>query len=215
MKKSISPSILAADLSCMNDILPDIKADYIHLDVMDGVFVPNITFGIKYIKDIRKYTDIPFDTHLMIVEPEKYIKEFADAGSDLITFHLEATDDPVKVLKMIKGYNKKCGISIKPDTDYTAVKELIPILDLILIMSVEPGFSGQKFIPSSLEKIRKIKELVTEKNRDCMVAVDGGIYFHNIQSVLDAGCDMVIAGSMIFNVNYSDNIKKFRDLANE
>ena len=113
---------------------------------------------------------------------------------------------------MIKGYNKKCGISIKPDTDYTAVKDLIPILDLILIMSVEPGFSGQKFIPSSLEKIRKIKELITVKNRDCMVAVDGGIYFHNIQSVLDAGCDMVIAGSMIFNGNYSDNIKKFREI---
>lgn len=197
----ISPSILSCDFANMKEDIKTITnfVEYLHIDVMDGVFVNNISIGIPVVKALRPHFDVAFDTHLMIVNPERYIKQFAEAGSDIITFHLEATSDSHHVIDLIHSYNVKAGISIKPKTN---VEELIPYLDkveLILIMSVEPGFGGQKFDPSALEKISWLKNMKEEKGYTYEIEVDGGINGDTGKLCKDSGVDVLVSGSYIFN----------------
>ena len=211
MKKiQISPSILSADFSQLGKEikrLEDGGADLIHVDVMDGHFVPNITMGPPVIKSLREYTKLPFDVHLMISPVHKYIKNFADAGSDIITIHPEATDDLKKSINLIKELNKKVGISLNPDTEIEIIKKYLSEIDLILIMSVYPGFGGQKFIPDVMNKIKMLNQIRKEKNFEFKIEVDGGINFSNSKNVINAGADILVSGTTIFKEN-NGNIKK-------
>lgn len=197
----ISPSILACDFSILKDEIESVVpyVEYLHIDVMDGNFVNNITFGPGLIKDIRKHFNCIFDVHLMINEPLKYIEEFAKVGSDIITFHYESNSDILETIKKIKSLNKKVGLSIKPKTNLNEIIEFLNDLDLVLIMSVEPGFGGQKFDESSLVKIKQLSEMKKEKNFNYEIEVDGGINAETINLVKKAGVDVVVAGSFIFN----------------
>jgi len=199
----IAPSILSADFANMGkDIEEIIKcgADYIHCDVMDGAFVPNISFGIKMIKDIRKHSSIPLDVHLMIVEPERYIKQFADAGADIINIHYEAVrTDIIEVLKRIRELGCKSAITIKPDTCVKVLEKFLPYVDMILLMSVYPGFGGQKYIEDSTERARKIREMIEKSGYDIDLEIDGGINEQNCKMVKDAGVNVLVAGSSVFN----------------
>ena len=211
MKKiQISPSILSADFSQLGreiKRLEDGGADLIHVDVMDGHFVPNITMGPPVIKSLREYTKLPFDVHLMISPVHKYIKNFADAGSDIITIHPEATDDLKKSINLIKEVNKKVGISLNPNTEIEIIKKYLAEIDLILIMSVYPGFGGQKFIPDVMNKIKMLNQIRKEKNFEFKIEVDGGINFSNSKNVINAGADILVSGTTIFKEN-NGNIKK-------
>ena len=185
-------------------------AEYIHIDVMDGTFVPSISYGMPVIKSIRKVTDKVFDVHLMITDPIRYIKDFVDSGADLITFHLEATSNPQAVIDEIHKYGKKAGLSIKPGT---SAHELIPYLDkveMILIMTVEPGFGGQKFIAETMDKIRATRQMLDEKGLSTDLEVDGGINCDNLKEVIDAGANVIVAGSSIFKGNITENISNFK-----
>ena len=201
MKKTIvAPSILSANFATMGEAVRQLTvdgADWIHVDVMDGVFVPNISFGQKMVKDIRPLTSLPLDVHLMIINPERYIKEFAERGADYITIHIEATEKVAEALSLIKKCGKKAGLSIKPATPVEALAPYIEDLDLILVMSVEPGFGGEKFSPVAIEKIRQCKKLVG--NRDIVIEVDGGITEDNVVDVRAAGVDAVVAGNTVFS----------------
>ena len=212
----ISPSILSANYAELGKEINEIEkggADLIHCDVMDGVFVPNLNFGIKMTADIKKVFNIPLDVHLMIVEPERYIEDFAKAGSDIITIHYEAVKKPViEVLKKIRSLGVKSGISIKPDTDVEVLKDLLPYVDLILIMCVYPGFGGQKYIEASTERIRKTRQLIREYNNDIMLEVDGGITLENVKIVKEAGANVIVAGSSVFN--YEDKKMAIDSLRN-
>lgn len=203
MKKTIvAPSILSANFATMGEAVRQLTvdgADWIHVDVMDGVFVPNISFGQKMVKDIRPLTSLPLDVHLMIINPERYIKEFAERGADYITIHIEATEKVAEALSLIKKCGKKAGLSIKPATPVEALAPYIEDLDLILVMSVEPGFGGQKFNPVAIEKIRQCKKLVG--NRDIVIEVDGGITEGNVVDVRAAGVDAVVAGNTVFSAH--------------
>ena len=197
----IAPSILAADFGYL---MRDIKAvenncEYLHIDVMDGHYVDNISFGIPVIQSIRKYTDIKFYTHLMITEPEKYIKAFADCGCDNITFHLECAKDPDKLIDEIKALGKSAGISIDPDTPVEAVFPYIGKVDIILIMTVYPGFGGQGYLTSSGERIRKLRKAIDEQGADTVISVDGGVKKSNIKEIYDAGARLFVAGSAVFS----------------
>ena len=198
----IAPSVLSADFSKMGEEINRIRsagADIVHLDVMDGVFVPNITFGIKMVADIRKSTDMPLDCHLMIIEPWKYVESFAMAGADYITVHYEACKDNLaEVLNQIKSYGVKCGLVINPDTPVEKVKDCISLCDVVLIMSVFPGFGGQKFIPEVLEKCRETRKIIDENGYDCIIEIDGGITESNSYLAIEAGCDVLVAGSAVF-----------------
>ena len=211
MKKiQISPSILSADFSQLGKEikrLEDGGADLIHVDVMDGHFVPNITMGPPVIKSLREYTKLPFDVHLMISPVHKYIKNFADAGSDIITIHPEATDDIKKSINLINELNKKVGISLNPNTEIEIIKKYLGEIDLILIMSVYPGFGGQKFIPDVMNKIKMLNQIRKEKNFEFKIEVDGGINFSNSKNVINAGADILVSGTTIFKEN-NGNIKK-------
>ena len=211
MKKiQISPSILSADFSQLGKEikrLEDGGADLIHVDVMDGHFVPNITMGPPVIKSLREYTKLPFDVHLMISPVHKYIKNFADAGSDIITIHPEATDDIKKSINLINELNKKVGISLNPNTEIEIIKKYLSEIDLILIMSVYPGFGGQKFIPDVMNKIKMLNQIRKEKNFEFKIEVDGGINFSNSKNVINAGADILVSGTTIFKEN-NGNIKK-------
>ncbi len=211
MKKiQISPSILSADFSQLGmeiKKLEDGGADLIHVDVMDGHFVPNITMGPPVIKSLRKYTKLPFDVHLMISPVHKYIKNFADAGSDIITIHPEATDNLKKSINLIKELNKKVGISLNPNTEIEIIKKYLSEIDLILIMSVYPGFGGQKFIPDVMNKIKMLNQIRKDKNFEFKIEVDGGINFSNSKNVINAGADILVSGTTIFKEN-NGNIKK-------
>ncbi len=207
----LSPSILAADFNKLGQQIADVQkagAPYLHVDVMDGMFVPSISFGMPVIKSIRKNTDMIFDVHLMIVDPIRYIGEFAEAGADIITFHLEAAPDCFAVIDRIRSFNKKVGITIKPAT---RVEELIPYLDkvdMILIMTVEPGFGGQPFIEESYDKIRALRKLLNERGLDTDIEVDGGITFDNLGRVIEAGANVIVAGSTVFRGDAFDNAGK-------
>ena len=199
----IAPSILSADFSKMGEEVASLEkcgADLVHCDVMDGVFVNNITFGIKMVQDIRKRTSLPLDCHLMIVHPEKYVERFAKAGADIITVHYEACQDNLKeVLQLIKSTGVKCGAVINPDTPVEKIESVIPMCDMVLVMSVFPGFGGQKFIPTALDKLREVKAIVEKCGKDIDIQIDGGVGLDNIQAVKDAGANVIVAGSAVFN----------------
>jgi len=211
MKKiQISPSILSADFSQLgNEIkrLEEAGADLIHVDVMDGHFVPNLTIGPPVIKNLRKYTKLPFDVHLMISPVHKYIKNFSDAGADVITIHPEATDNLNESIKLIKNLNKKAGVSLNPNTEINIIKDHLQNIDLILIMSVYPGFGGQKFIPDVIKKIQNLKKIKDNNKYNFDIEVDGGINFSNSKEVLNAGANILVSGTTIFKEN-NGNIKK-------
>ena len=211
MKKiKISPSILSADFSQLgNEIkrLEEAGADMIHVDVMDGHFVPNLTIGPPVIKSLRKYTNLIFDVHLMISPVHKYIKDFADAGANIITIHPEATEDLKESINLIRSLNKKVGVSLNPNSEIDLIKDTLKDIDLVLIMSVHPGFGGQKFIPDVIKKIEKLKLIKNEKNFNFDIEVDGGINFENSKSVIEAGANILVSGTTIFKSNNGD-IKK-------
>ena len=199
-KALIAPSILAADFGyLMRDIKAVENADFLHIDVMDGHYVNNISFGIPVIESIRKYTGMKFYTHLMITNPEKYVKAFADAGSDNITFHLECSEDADSLIKEINSYGKSAGISVHPDTPIEKVFPYIGKVDIILIMTVYPGFGGQGFMESSYERIEKLKKAIDEAGADTLISVDGGVVDSNIKSIYDAGARLFVAGSSVFH----------------
>ncbi len=201
MKTIIAPSILSADFAHIGDEILRMEksgADWIHCDVMDGIFVPNITFGPKMIKDIRKLTDLTLDVHLMIVDPIRYVEQFASAGADYITVHVEATDKVDETLDKIKDLGCKCGVVISPETPVSALERYISKCDLALVMSVHPGFGGQKFIESSLGKVEELKKMIEEINPDCILEIDGGITEDNVGKVKRTGAQAIVAGSAIF-----------------
>ena len=209
-KNILSPSILAADFAILGEQIKEADeagAEYIHIDVMDGVFVPSISFGMPVITSIRKTTKKIFDVHLMIVEPERFVKEFAECGADSITFHIEATEDVDKIIDLIHDLGCKAGMSIKPRTPVEVVEKYLHKLDMLLVMTVEPGFGGQKYIPESTERIREIKRMADEQGLDLDIQVDGGITKENVQVVLDAGANVIVAGSAVFRGNISENVK--------
>ncbi|HKU68773.1 MAG TPA: ribulose-phosphate 3-epimerase [Candidatus Baltobacteraceae bacterium] len=198
----VAPSILSADFARIVEDIHAVErggASYVHIDVMDGRFVPNITWGPKVVGDLRKHTDRVFDCHLMIVEPERYVEQFRKAGADIITFHLEATAHAQRLLTHIRSLGAKAGISICPQTPVAMLEDLIEDVDLILVMSVNPGFGGQRFIRHSLEKIAQARALVQRAGVQCEIEVDGGITLQNARSVVEAGADVLVAGSAIFD----------------
>ena len=205
----IAPSLLSADFADLkNEIKAIENADFVHLDVMDGQFVPNISFGAPIIKSLRKHSNLIFDVHLMIKNPLKYIEDFCKAGADIITFHVEADDDIDETILKIKEYGKKCGIVLSPDTDAEVVIPYLDKVDMILLMSVYPGFGGQKYIHRITEKIKKVKEYIG--NRDIDLQIDGGITKENVKEAIDAGANVIVAGTSVFGM--SDRYKAIEEL---
>jgi len=206
----ISPSILSADFSNLGREIQNLeraKADLIHIDVMDGHFVPNITIGPEVINKLRKYTSLPFDVHLMISPVHDFIKNFADAGADIITIHPEATNDLVSSIKKIKSYNKKVGVSLNPETSVDKALPILSMIDLVLIMSVNPGFGGQKFMEETLEKVKVLRKEIDTKKFKTQIEIDGGINFENAKMAKKAGVNILVSGTTIFKEN-GGNLKK-------
>ena len=211
----LAPSILSADFKVLGEQMKfteDNGAKYLHFDVMDGMFVPSISFGMPVLKSIHNATDQVMDAHLMVQEPIRYVEAFKEAGADIVTIHLEACEDVNATIAKIRDCGMKVGLSINPETD---VKEVVPYLeevDMILVMCVHPGFGGQKFIPESLDKIRAIRAMLNEKNLEMDIQVDGGVYVENVREVLDAGANVIVAGSAVFRGDAGENTAKFMEI---
>lgn len=215
MKYVFAPSILSADFKCLGEqmkLTEDAGAEYIHFDVMDGMFVPSISFGMPVLKSIHNATEQVMDAHLMVEEPIRYIEVFKEAGADSITIHLEACKDVRATIAKIRACELGVGISICPDTKAETLKDLLTEVDMVLVMSVHPGFGGQKFIPESLEKIREIRQMINEQNLSVDIQVDGGIYLTNVREVLDAGANVIVAGSACFKGDVKQNTKDFVEI---
>ncbi|MBN1473415.1 MAG: ribulose-phosphate 3-epimerase [Syntrophaceae bacterium] len=216
--KLIAPSILSADAARLGEEIASVDkagADWIHVDVMDGRFVPNITMGPAIIGSLRKSTKLPFDVHLMIKSPEAYIQSFADAGADYITVHVEAASHLHRTIELIKKIGKKAGVSLNPATPLSAIEEILPDVDLLLIMSVNPGFGGQKFIKSSLSKIRRVAEMIAKLPKKPLLEVDGGVNLENIGDIAKAGADVLVAGAAVFGTeDYKKTINAMKAAAN-
>ncbi len=212
MKTIFAPSILSADFSklgaCMA-LTERAGAQYAHIDVMDGMFVPNISFGMPVIKSIRKESNLVFDVHMMVERPERYIDAIAESGADIITFHLEATDHAAEIIERIHGLGKKAGISIKPNTSVYDIEPYMSDIDMLLIMTVEPGLGGQKYIESSTAKIREARRAFEEAGIDIDIEVDGGIKRENVEVVLNAGANVIVAGSAVYDGNINDKTRSF------
>ncbi len=212
--KLLAPSILSADFSKLGEQIKEAEeagADIVHLDVMDGRYVPNITFGMPVIEKIRPITDLPFDAHLMIVEPERYVEDFIKAGVNMISFHMDATIHSHRLVEKIKSLGAKAGVVLNPATPVNTLEEIIHFVDYVLIMSVNPGFGGQKFIPETLKKVEKLKRLMEETGRtDILIEMDGGINQSNIAEISRAGVNIFVAGSAVFKGNIKSNIEKLK-----
>ena len=211
----IAPSILSADFAKMGEEILSLQAsgaDVIHCDVMDGVFVNNITFGIKMVEDIRKITTLPLDCHLMIVHPEKYVERFAKAGADIITVHWETCQDNLaEVLGQIKALGVKCGAVLNPDTPVEVIKDVLPLCDVVMLMSVFPGFGGQSFIPSVLDKVREIRAMIDASGKEIDLEIDGGVTDENVEEIKAAGANVIVAGSAVFKApNRAEMIAKLK-----
>lgn len=201
MSRLIAPSLLAADFSNLQkdiEMVNSSEAGWFHLDIMDGIFVPNISFGLPVVKTVKKLAKKPLDVHLMIVEPEKYLNRFRDAGADILTVHMEACRHLHRTVQEIRELGIKAGVSLNPHTPVSALEEIIPFIDLVLIMSVNPGFGGQQFIETSYEKIRKTKALIRESGSPALIEVDGGVDIANAGRLFDAGVDVLVAGTAVF-----------------
>ncbi|WP_448568261.1 ribulose-phosphate 3-epimerase [Thermus sp.] len=211
-----APSILTADLSRLKEAIEEAEAagvDWIHLDVMDGVFVPNLTFGPILVEAVRRVTSLPLDVHLMIVNPERYLEDFARAGADVITVHFEATPHAHRAVQKVKELGKKAGLAINPATPLSAFEALLPELDLALLMSVNPGFGGQKYIPQSTERLRRLKAMRDALNPACLIEVDGGVNRATVAEVYRAGADVAVAGSALFNDKpVKENLKELKEV---
>ena len=217
MKNYLSPSILAADFWSLGEQIRAVErggASYLHVDVMDGVFVPSISFGMPVLEALKRKTTLLLDVHLMIVEPERYIETMASMGADLINFHLEATSDPLEVIQKIRSLGKKVGITIKPATPITALEPYLELVDMVLIMTVEPGFGGQSIMMDCVEKVRQLRKRVTELGLELDIEVDGGVKESNLEMVLEAGANVIVAGSAIFGGNPEERTKAFVEKMN-
>jgi len=216
MNHLISPSLLAADFGNLErdiTMLNQSEADWFHLDIMDGIFVPNISFGFPVMKFIKKIAQKPLDVHLMITDPDRYIDDFNEAGADILTVHIETCNHLHRSVQKIKSLGMKAGVSLNPHTPVHLLKDIIADVDLVLLMSVNPGFGGQKFIPNALEKVKELKHLITEKKSNALIEVDGGVDNTNAKSLIDAGCDVLVAGSYVFkSENPQKTIKGLKEL---
>ena len=209
----LAPSILAADFWRLGEQIQEAEnagAQYLHIDVMDGVFVPSVSFGMPVIQTIRKHTGLFFDVHLMIEKPERYLREFADCGADLINFHLEAAEDVRGTIAGIRGLGKKAGITIKPATPVKAVEPYLELVDMVLVMTVEPGFGGQKLMPECLDKVKELRGLAVERGLDIDIEVDGGITADNVELAVQAGANVIVAGSAVFKGDITENVGALR-----